>query len=194
MRRRSLIPRTFKSLRNAAVDLRFGGFLGGTIRTRYAHLGAFHVANSDYDDLPLLFAAAEITPDDVLVDVGCGKGRVINWFLMRHPANRIVGIELDPEVCASTARRLRRFEQVTILCGDATTMLPSDGTVFFLFNPFDEAVLGRFIDAFLAPGSERRRIVYYNCEFVQLFLDDPRFEVRRIDLPGSHMSALIYVK
>ena len=194
MRQRSTIPRAIKSLRNAAVDLRYGRFLGGTIRTRYAHLGAFHVANSDYDDLPPLFAAAGVVPADVIVDVGCGKGRVVNWLLMHHPDNRIVGIELDPEVCAATAKRLRRHERVTILCGDAPALLPPDGTIFFLFNPFDESVLRRFADAFLALGPEGRRIVYYNDEYVEVFRDDPRFGVREIDLHGSHRSSLVYPK
>jgi SAM-dependent methyltransferase len=193
VKRRSLVPRAFKSLRNAAVDLRFGKFLGGTIRTRYGHLGAFHVANSDYDDLPFLFAEAEVGRDDILVDVGCGKGRVINWFLIQYPANSIYGIELDPDVCAATAKRLRRFAQVKVLCGDATTMLPSDGTIFFLFNPFDEHVLRRFADAFLAgsEGGKRRRIVYYNCKYLDVFEDDSRFVVGEIAPAASHRSALI---
>lgn len=192
MKRRSIVPRAFKSLRNATVDLRFGSFLGGTIRSRYEHLGAFHVANSDYDDLPALFRAAEIAPDDVVVDVGCGKGRVINWLLMHYPANAVYGIEIDPEVCAETARRLRRYANVEIVCGDATTMLPTDGTVFYLFNPFDEHVLRRFADAFLAGRASGRRVVYYNCRYVDVFLDDPRFLVDQIELPSrSHASALI---
>jgi SAM-dependent methyltransferase len=192
--RRSIVPRAVKLLRNAAVDLRFGKFLGGTIRTRYGHLGAFHVANSDYDDLPVLFGVAEITPDDVLVDVGCGKGRVINWLLIHHSANQIVGIELDPDVCSTTAKRLRRFPNVEIVCGDATAMLPEEGTLFYLFNPFDERMLRRFAAAFLAGVGEAktRRIVYYNCRFGNVFRDDPHFVVEEIDLPsGSHPSALI---
>jgi SAM-dependent methyltransferase len=180
-----------RTLRNAAFDLRFGRFLGGTIRSRYEHLGAFHVTNTPYDDLPTLFGAAGVRDDDVIVDVGCGKGRVINWLLRMHPATRVVGIELDPEVCARTARRLRRFANVTILCGDAVELLPPDGTLFYLFNPFDETVLRRFADAFLALGGSGRRIVYYNAKYVDVFGADPRFAVAEIPLAGSHRSALI---
>jgi hypothetical protein len=53
--------------------------LGGTLRTRYAHLGAFDTANSDYDDLPALFAAAGVQANDAIPDAGSGKGRVLNW-------------------------------------------------------------------------------------------------------------------
>jgi SAM-dependent methyltransferase len=187
----SLARRAPKTLRNAVIDLRYGGLLGGTTRTKYAQLGAFDTANSDYTDLTTLFGAARVTDSDVIVDVGCGKGRAINWLLGHYPANEIVGIEIDPEICAHTARRLRRYKRVQIRYGDATTTLPSAGTVFFLFNPFDEAAMARFIAALLEGGG-RKRVIYYNCTFIRLFLDDPRFEVEEIELPShSHRSALI---
>ncbi len=191
MRIVALARRAPKTLRNALIDLRYGGLLGGTTRTRYAELGAFDTANSDYADLPALFGAAGVTADDVLVDVGCGKGRAINWLLGHYPGNEIIGIELDPEICAHTARRLRRYKRVQIRCGDATTMLPREGTIFFLFNPFDEAALARFIGALVEAGG-RKRVIYYNCTFIRLFLDDLRFDVQEIELPSrSHRSALV---
>jgi hypothetical protein len=75
-------------------------------------------------------------------------------------------------------------------------VLPCDGTVFYLFNPFDAGVMRRFIEAFLADGMDpRRRIVYHNCKDVHLFRDDPRFEVRDILLPsGNFRSALITLR
>jgi len=189
------LKRAPKIVRNALRDLRYGALLGGTTRTKHKQLGAFDTANSDYDDLPLLFAAAAVTPADVLVDVGCGKGRVLNWLLGEFPANRIYGIEIDQEVAMRTAKRLRPYSQVSILCGDATTLLPADGTVFYLFNPFDGSMVARFIASFLAAdGGPKRRIVYYNCKFVELFRGDARFLVEEIELPGSHRSALIRLR
>jgi hypothetical protein len=184
------LPRT---LRNAARDLRYGGFLGGTIRTKQAHLGAHDIGNADYDDLDVLFSQVEVAPDDVIVDVGSGKGRAINWFLSRYPGRRIVGIELDPEVGAAALKRLLRHDRVTILCGDATELLPADGTVFYLFNPFGEEVLRRFAEAFLAADARgrKRTIVYYNCKYLPVFADDPRFAVTELDRPKSFRSALI---
>jgi SAM-dependent methyltransferase len=198
-----MVRRAPRIARNAVRDLRYGSFLGGTVKTRYEHLGAHDVGNVEYEDLPPLFAPAGVEPGDVIVDVGAGKGRSINWLLERFPQNRIVGIELDPEIAAKTAQRLRRFENVSIVCGDATTMLPPDGTVFYLFNPFDESVMRRFIDAFLAlrPGQSpsgtvpKRRIVYHNAKYLQLFRDDPHFEVREIELPsGNFRSALVSLR
>lgn len=188
------IRRTPKMVRNAIRDLRYGALLGGTVRSRYEHLGAHDVGNADYDDLAILFAAAEVAPDDVIVDVGAGKGRAVNWLLRHHPGNRVVGIELDPEICAATARRLRKHPQVEIVCGDAIELLPADGTLFYLFNPFEADVMARFRDTLAErrAGRGRTRIVYYNVKALDLFEDDPRFAVRRLDDPRLTLpSALV---
>ncbi|HWB23579.1 MAG TPA: class I SAM-dependent methyltransferase [Gaiellaceae bacterium] len=190
----AMIRRAPKTVRNAVADLRYGGLLGGTTRTKYAELGAFDTANSDYADLPALFAAADVKPGDVLVDVGCGKGRALNWLVGHYGANEIVGIEIDPEICARTARRLRRFKRVQIVCGDAIALLPAEGTVFYLFNPFDERTMQRFADALLELGDtgSTRRVIYYNSKFLDPFRQDPRFGISEIELPSrSHRSALI---
>jgi SAM-dependent methyltransferase len=176
-------------LRSALRDLKHGRPLGGTIRTRFAHLGAFHTTNSPYADLNRLFAAVEVGPDDVIVDVGCGKGRALNWFLERYPGNRIKGIELDPEICRKTALRLRRRANVTVLCGDAPTLLPADGTVFYLYNPFDGAVMSRFVTALLALPAAT--IVYYRAEFVGPFEANPRFTVSELDDPALGQRTVI---
>jgi hypothetical protein len=73
------IKSLFKKFYTLLVDLRFGGGVHGVVPTRYAHLGAETVANSDYAALKTI--PWDIHGPDVLVDVGCGKGRVINWWL-----------------------------------------------------------------------------------------------------------------
>ena len=192
---RGLLRRLVAAAGNARRDLRYGSVLGGTIRTRFEEAGAFHVTNSEYGDLPSLFTAAEAGGEDVFVDVGCGKGRVLNWLLTTFPGSTIFGLELDPDVCRKTARRLRRFGNVTVLCGDATTMLPAEATLFYLFNPFDERVMRRFIDtlrALPAPASGRpRRLVYYNCKYEALFRAQPGWVVRNIELPSHSQQSIV---
>ena len=187
------VRRSPKVVPNALRDLRYGRPLAGTIKTRYADLGARDTTNADYGDLRLLFAAADVQPDDVIVDVGCGKGRALNWFLGHHPGHRIIGIELDPGICARTAWRLRRHRRVTVICGDASAIVPPDGTLFYLFNPFDRTATIRFRDALVATRANaagRTRIVYYFCNELEVFDEDPRFSVRvlsdpRLTLPSA---------
>lgn len=184
-----------KIAKNAVRDARYGGLLGGTVSTPFEHLGAFDTANSDYDDLPTLFSAADVTNDDVIVDVGCGKGRVINWLLSAYPNNELRGIELDPDVCTKTSKRLQRFKNVEIICGDGPSLLPRDATVFYLFNPFDEPVVRRFADAVVSnvPVRARRRIIYCRAKFVDVFHEDPRFQVTDIPLESGRQAVLISV-
>jgi SAM-dependent methyltransferase len=193
----SLKPRrAVKMARNAARDLRFGAVLGGTVKTRYAHLGAFDTANSDYDDLPPLFAAADVHSADVIVDIGCGKGRVLNWVLAHYSANRVYGIELDPEVAARTAKRLRRYPRADVVTGDAASLVPRSGTILFLFNPFDETVMRRFVATLLeleaSDDAKKRRIIYCRCKFLEPFRESDRFVIEPIELPSKrHEAALI---
>jgi hypothetical protein len=168
--------------RNVLLDLRFGKFLGGIRATRFAHLGAHETANSDYAWMDEVFRG-RIRPDDVLVDVGCGRGRVINWWLASGAGRRIFGLELDPEVADDVRRRLGKQTKVTILTGDAVENLPADGTLFYLYNPFGPLVLARFRDRLLAlcegKDEARRkdlRIVYVNPEHLPVF-DHPAFVV-----------------
>jgi SAM-dependent methyltransferase len=128
--------------RTLATDLRYGAILSGNVGTRYRQAGAYNVVNTPYAVLPQIFAG-RIGRDDVLVDVGCGKGRVINWWLSRGLRNRMYGIEIDPEVAAATRRRLRRFGNVTIITGDATSSVPDEATLLYMYNPFDEAAVVR---------------------------------------------------
>jgi hypothetical protein len=74
---------------NVAYDLRFGEILRGDIPTRFSEFGAERSSNVSYYALSLIFKDEPIAPDDVLVDVGCGKGRMINWWLSRRLRNQI---------------------------------------------------------------------------------------------------------
>ena len=113
--------------------------------------------------------------------------------MSHYPRHRIYGIELDPEVCARTKRRLRRFSNVTVLCGDAASLIPADGTLFYLFNPFGAEAMQRFIDALKRTNTsaKERTIVYYKCKWIDCYLGDPQFDVTLIDIPDHHRAAII---
>ena len=175
---------------NVAYDLRFGEILHGDIPTRFSELGAEKSSNISYYALSLIFKGESIAPEDVLVDVGCGKGRMINWWLSRRLRNQIVGLEIDPEIAAHTRHRLRKYRNVTIVTGDGIENLPGDGTLFFLFNPFQESVVNRFKERILQlPRRDKIRIYYYNCAHADVFENDPRFYVEYPNLIPDGCSA-----
>lgn len=177
-----LLTRARRVLYNALLDLRFGPPLAGEVRTRYRDLGAKDTANSDYLALDRIFAD-HIQPDDVLVDIGCGKGRVLNWWLRRFD-NPIIGIELDPAIAAKTRARLSRFRTVTILTGNALDCLPRHGTLFYMYNPFHAEVVQKLEEKLVevAEGDAGHiRILYNNCKYLSAFINSPNWSVDLLD-------------
>lgn len=70
----------------------------------FKRLGANGVYHTDYSVINTIFSLVPIGEQDVLVDVGCGKGRVINYWLSQGYTNKMVGLELDPQVAAQTVQ------------------------------------------------------------------------------------------
>ena len=168
--------------RTLVRDLRFGGSLAGNVSSRQRHLGSHNVANTPYSVLPPMFAG-RVRAGDVLVDVGCGKGRVINWWLSQGLRNRIVGLEMDPEIAAATAKRLRRHSNVTIINADATTSVPGDATLLYLYNPFDGPATERFKADLVARFGDRGiTLLYWNAEYLEVFERDARWRTHMVDL------------
>ena len=191
-----MLRKARRLIRNVVFDLRFGGFIGGSKKTPFAHLGAKDTINSDYGALPWVLGPV-LEHGDVFVDVGCGRGRVLNWVLAQHKAAKLYGIEIDPEVAREVRTRLARYPNVEILVGDALQNIPGDATLFYLYNPFARHVMEQYRDALIesygrSGGLERVRLVYYNCVDVDVYERDPRCVVRRLDLPPEfHPSAVV---
>lgn len=156
------------------LDLRYSGkLLKGNCKTSYKHLGANDIYHTKYSIMPIIFGLVRISKNDVLVDVGCGKGRVINYWLSRKFKNKIVGLELDPVVARQTASHLSRWKNVSIIVGDAITNLPSDGTIFYFYNPFSEDKVKQFEKSLTDNYKNKRiKIIYYNPKSIHVFEND----------------------
>ena len=188
--------RFIKKLRNIIFDLSVGNkVLVGSIKTSSSHFGAYDAVNSDYDILSYIFRyKCEINKTDVLVDVGCGKGRVINYWLRRKLKNTIVGIEIDSNVAKSTSNRLRKYTNVKIINGDIIKNTPLNATIFYLFNPFIRLVLDQFRetleDLFL---NSDIKIIYYNPGHLDVFMSNSNWKITTFDIPNinAHKCAII---
>jgi len=163
------LKRHVRSLRNLILDVRFGGrFLGGGQATRYAHLHAHCVANSDYLAMAEMFGRVPLGDNSVIVDVGCGKGRVINFLLSRGVKCEIIGVEIDADVARATAHRLKRYRNVTIVTGNILDQWPGNATLFYVYNPFGAPVVEQFCDR-LAAHPRPFVVLYYNCVHRDIF-------------------------
>src|SRR5262249_50425676 len=98
--------------------------------------------------------ALNINPQDfTFVDVGCGKGRIL-LVASEYPFQRVTGIELSKELQVIAEENIRKYHSKKRRCLDVSAvqadawdwMPPEENTVFFLYNPFDNVVMQRFLD------------------------------------------------
>jgi 16S rRNA G966 N2-methylase RsmD len=117
------------------------------------------------------------SPDDVFVDVGAGKGKML-YYAARRGFTNLVGIELSSKLIPLAEQNLKRLElraNVTLLQRDAGHVAPSEiahGTVFYLYNPFSEEVLGKFLESVLQSRTLHGReikVVYCNARYPEPF-------------------------
>ncbi len=155
---------------------------------RLADIGLAREGYHDYEpsgwrSLKRALDGLEIGRDDVFVDIGCGKGRVVAQA-MHRPFRRVIGVELAPEL-ADQARTLvarqrrRRCGSVEILSTDATSEpLPDDVTVVYMYNALSGDSLRALLDR-IAESAERvprrLRYVYVNPRCEADVLAHPRF-------------------
>lgn len=181
-----MIYASFYSLRellcNIIIDLCCSHrFLRGNIKTSYQSLGSNDIYHSKYSAFPIIFRFVRIKKDDVLVDVGCGKGRVINYWIFKKYKNKIIGLELDKRIAKQTAKQFSRLKNVTIIPGNALLHIPQDGTVFYFYNPFSKEVVHQF-ETILAEMFQNKpiKIIYYNPKSIDVFYND-RWRVNYIN-------------
>jgi SAM-dependent methyltransferase len=116
---------------------------------------------------------AEVGPEDVLLDAGCGKGRVVFQAARRYPLRRIVGFDISPELIeiargnVERNRRRLRCRDIELVVADAREwMIPDDVTIVVLYNSFVGEVLDGFLRQLIASVDRRPRdvrLIYLNA-------------------------------
>lgn len=115
-----------------------------------------------------------------LLDVGCGKGRVLAMGAA-YGFRTLAGIDLSPRLCASATEMQQllynRYQhiRITICCEDARQYtVPESVGVIFLFNPFDDVIMEGFIHRVKESLRRKHRplkVLYANPQCKQLWLD-----------------------
>jgi SAM-dependent methyltransferase len=155
-------------------DRRLGISTGGTIRIETLLInwqGNHHYMPTSYKGCRDYLAAMALMPDDVFVDFGCGKGRVLA-LASQYPVRRIVGVEIAQRLADEARLNVERFKgprrcnQVEVWCGSAADFpIPPDSSCLFFYNPFRGEVLARVfanIAASLDEFPRPLRILYAN--------------------------------
>jgi hypothetical protein len=113
-----------------------------------------------------------IGPNDVFIDFGSGKGRVVYQAAVFYQFKRVIGIELSRElheIAAGNIQRNRdrlRCEDVQLVHSDVLEYeIPDDVSVAYFFNPFTGQTFSMVVDRLLASvvrNPRTLRIVYLN--------------------------------
>lgn len=147
----------------------------------------------DYDAIRHALALVPFTQgQQVLLDYGCGKGRVLA-VASRAQFQRVVGIELSTYLADIARDNLGRLAKRFACCpsevitGDATSYdLPDDVTAIFLFNPFKGEVLKSVVRKIEQSLQRRpRSLLVFHIHFRELtsaFRESEEFRFRK-ELP-----------
>lgn len=145
-----------------AAHVRFEWLLGVDTagRIRLEDLGVAGSGRENYSPVswPALRRAlprGQLNPDDVFLDLGAGKGRML-LIAGRHSIRQAIGVEISPELAGIARTNLRRAAsqlrcpRVDVVTADAASYrVPDDVTVVHMFNPFSGAVLKAAVDRVL---------------------------------------------
>lgn len=128
---------------------------------------------TSYAALDQLFSKYRLSPDDCLVDMGCGKGRVAFYVHHLFQASA-VGIEMNPSLYEDALknkrsyirknRRKRGSIEFQCLLAQEYSITKHDN-VFFFFNPFSVQIFMTVVQGILKSVEEFPRnvdlILYY---------------------------------
>jgi SAM-dependent methyltransferase len=110
------------------------------------------------DEIVAAVVEAPVEPDDVLVDLGSGLGRVVILAHLLSGA-RGLGVEIQEPLVRSARARCAELAlaEVSFVHADVADV-ELDGSVFFLYAPFNGAMLARVVRR-LEDVARRRPIV-----------------------------------
>ena len=134
-----------------------------------------------YRDLVTLFNKVSMEPEDTLVDMGCGLGRVLFYGNSRHYC-RTKGIEVDPEIYASLMGNVSSYQSKFYDQEDRMMFynmsaqdypIADEDNYFYFFNPFSVNVFRTVIQNIINSMKRSPRDIY-------IMLYYPTFEYQKV--------------
>ncbi len=116
-----------------------------------------------------------IDKGDVVVDYGCGKGRV-SFFLEHQLKAKAIGIEYDERIYADAMENLKtsKAKPDFVLAKAEEFEVPSEVNKCYFFNPFSDeilrSVMARILDSYYADPREILLFFYYPSDEYMCYL------------------------
>ncbi len=151
-------------------------------------MGATGSESTCYWALEKIIGDSSFGPDDSFIDVGCGKGRVLAYMQSKGYPCRLTGIELNKDVAAYAQQWASRYENMTVLNGNAFELDYNDYSVLFMGRPFETETFYKFIDQLEEKLKHGIRLFYWWDTQSGAYLEDRKgwTMIRRGIISKSH--------
>lgn len=142
-----------------------------------------------YSVLERLRNSGYIRKQNILIDYGCGKGRV-SFFLNHELKCKTIGVEFDERIYQKAEENRKsygEYQKVEFVCAGAEQFEVQDADGFYFFNPFSveilRSVMGHILDSYYGNPRQMQLFFYYpNDEYVAyLMTEDQLMFVDEID-------------
>ena len=108
--------------------------------------GAVDSISTPYGSLEVMLGRESFSRDDVLLDVGCGKGRPLAYLASIGFPGKLVGIEINSLVADFANGWAESFPNIEIYSGDVFDANVDSYTAFFMYYAMFPEVFVRFIE------------------------------------------------
>ena len=145
--------------------------------------------NYGYDPTPYvvlndLIQLELLKKEDVVVDYGCGKGR-IEFFLNSQVGCKVIGIEHEEKLIEKANENLKQYgndENIIFIHSKAEDYVPDEANCFYFFNPFSTKIFRKVLERIGESYKRQPRDIliffYYSTIEYKLYLrSEPRLEL-----------------
>ncbi len=141
---------------------------------------------ASYDLLEHVFGQLPMSSFKHLIDIGCGKGRVL-CVAAHYGVTQVTGIDFSKEFCDSAKLNLAKTKQLfpglsyKIVNNDAFYFeIPDDADCIFMFNPFNEVIMSGVVENIeksIRRNPRQMTVIYANPIQKHLLLDHGYIQV-----------------
>ena len=144
-----------------------------------ANATAYQAYGSYYFKTLIGFAISMVEKPAYFVDIGCGKGKQCIYAEKYFGFDRIIGIDFSNELIDIANKNLFNLKYSNIefqLADAADYKLPDKQCMVFLYNPFNEIILNKFVTNNIDNFTKLTSLIIYANDIHRKILTDFGFE------------------
>lgn len=145
--------------------------------------------NYGYDPTPYIVLEKLIKlnllkKEDIIIDYGCGKGRV-GFFLNNQIGCKVIGVDHSKRLLNMANENLEYYGnngRIVFIHSKAENYIPNDANCFYLYNPFSTKIFNQVLKRIAKSKKDNPREIliffYYSTVEYKIYLPtEPRLEL-----------------